>query len=352
MIHYAELATTTNFSFLQGASHPAEYVTRAAELGYSAIGIADRNTLAGVVRAHIQAKSLGLKLLIGARLVPQDGPEIICYPTDRNAYGRLSSLLSLGKSRTEKGDCLITVADIEAYSEGQIFLVLPPGQRDDTFQTQLEHFGRIWQGRCYLAAQYLYSGRNYEHLARLDQAGRAAGTPMVATNDVLYHIPDRRPLQDIVTCIREHCTIDTAGYRLAANAERHLKAPAEMLRLFAGFTPALSRLQDIVEKCTFNLDELAYEYPDEPVPADRTPQQHLNYLTWTGAAWRYPDGIPDTIAATLRKELALIATLNYAPYFLTVYDIVAWARRQNILCQGRGCIHHSMNKSNSHPINY
>ena len=336
MTQYAELATTTNFSFLYGASHPAEYVARAAELGYSAIGIADRNTLAGVVRAHIQAKSLGLKLLIGARLIPQDGPEIICYPTDRDAYGRLSTLISLGKSRTEKGDCIITVADIEAYGEGQIFLILPPGQRDETFQTQLEHFGRIWPGRCYLAAHYPYSGRNYEYLARLEQSGRAAGTPMVAINDVLYHVPDRRPLQDIVTCIREHCTIDTAGYRLTANAERHLKTPTEMARLFTGFAPALSRLQDIVEKCNFSLDELAYEYPDEPVPANRTPQQHLNHLTWTGAAWRYPDGVPDKVAATLRKELALIAALNYAPYFLTVYDIVAWARQQHILCQGRG----------------
>ena len=336
MSEYAELAVTTNFSFLRGASHPAELVGQAALLGQRAIGVADRNTLAGVVRAHTQAKDIGYPLLVGARLVPEDGPELICYPTDRAAYGRLSMLLSKGKMRAEKGDCILYLSDIEAHGWGQIFIVIPPKDVDETFTKTLEHFGRVWPGRCYLAASSLYTGQNREHLARLQALGTEANTPIVAVNDVLYHIPERRPLQDVVSCIREHCTIDTAGTLLMANAERHLKTPEEMHRLFKGFEPALARTIEIVERCQFSLDELAYEYPDEPVPPGKTPQEHLTDLAWQGADWRYPDGIPEKVAETLRKELRLIEELNYAPYFLTVHDIVAWARSQQILCQGRG----------------
>ena len=337
MTDYAELAVTTNFSFLRGASHAAELVAQAKGLGLAAIGVADRNTLAGVVRAHLAAREAGLRLLIGARLVTTDGFELICYPTDRDAYGRLSRLLSDGKLRAPKGECHITLDDILAHAEGQVFIAIPPSKPDEAFRQRLERLQAPWAGRLYLAARFTFSGRNREQIARLADLGmKAGGVPIIAINDVLYHAPERRPLQDVVTCIREHCTIEEAGYRIEANAERHLKPPDEMARLFRGFEPALRRTLEIVERCRFSLDELAYEYPDEPVPPGKTPQEHLESLTWAGAEWRYPDGIPQKVRAALIKELGLIRELDYAPYFLTVHDIVAWARGQDILCQGRG----------------
>jgi error-prone DNA polymerase len=338
MSGYAELAVTTNFSFLRGASHGAELVQRAAELGLSAIGVADRNTLAGVVRAHVAAKEAGLKLLVGARLVPLEGPEILAYPMDRTAYGRLSRLLSDGKMKPDvpKGECHLTLENILAASEGQVLIVMPPAVPPAAFADTLRKIAAAAPGRTWLAARYTYSGRNRERIARLEELAASANVPLVATNDVLYHAPDRRPLQDVLTCIREHCTIDTAGYRLEANAERHLKRPAEMARLFQGFEAAIEQTQVIAERCNFSLDELAYEYPDEPVPSGATPQNHLTKLTWEGAASRYPNGIPEQVSRQLEEELALIEELSYAPYFLTVHDIVAWARSKDILCQGRG----------------
>lgn len=336
MTGYAELAVTTNFSFLRGASHAEELVQCAASLGLRAIGVADRNTLAGVVRAHVAAKAAGLKLLVGARLAPEDGPDILAYPVDRPAYGRLSRLISGGKLRAEKGSCRILMEDILAASEGQMLIVLPPEPLTSAFREALERVAAAAPGHAWLGARYTYSGRNREHLGRLSELSAGTGAPLVAINDVLYHAPERRPLQDVMTCIREHCTIDTAGYRLEANAERHLKSPKEMARLFSGFEPALRRTLEIAERCTFSLDELSYEYPDEPVPHGSTPQAHLERLAREGAAWRYPEGIPEKVSAQIRKELRIIAQLNYAPYFLTVHDIVSWARGQGILCQGRG----------------
>ncbi|WP_300396753.1 error-prone DNA polymerase [Henriciella sp.] len=336
MSAYAELAVTTNFSFLRGASHAEELVLQAARLGLSAIGIADRNTLAGVVRAHIAAKEHGLRLLVGARLVPETGPHILCYPTDRAAYGRLSSLLSEGKLRSEKGECRILEEDILAASEGQVLIIMPPDRLDDAFAGLLERFRHVAGDRLYVAGCFRFHGRDRERIARLSDVCARSGVPVVAVNDVLYHAPERRPLQDILTCIRDHCTIDNAGFRLEANGERHLKPPQEIARLFKGFEPALQCTEEIVRRCHFSLDELAYVYPDEPVPPGKTPQQHLEDLTWAGAAWRYPDGLPTSVQAALEKELSLIEDLNYAPYFLTVHDIVAWARDQFILCQGRG----------------
>ncbi|MEO9970959.1 MAG: error-prone DNA polymerase [Hyphomonadaceae bacterium] len=333
---YAELAVTTNFSFLHGASHAEELVLTAKTLGLAAIGIADTNTLAGIVRAHIAAKKHDVRLLVGARLVPIDGPELICYPTDRAAYGRLSELLSLGKMRAEKGDCEIRLADIIAHAAGQIFIAMPPPVLSSAFESQLTELGALWSGRIYLGARFRYDGRNRETIARLAQLGANANTPIIAINDVLYHAPERRPLQDVLTATRLNTSVAKAGRSLGANAERHLKPPAEMARLFAGFEPALRRTLTLVDRCTFSLDELAYEYPDEPVPAGTSPQAHLETLTWQGADWRYPDGVPDKVAKALAKELVLIAGLDYAPYFLTVHDIVAWARDQGILCQGRG----------------
>ncbi|MEO0817488.1 MAG: error-prone DNA polymerase [Pseudomonadota bacterium] len=336
MTDYAELAVTTNFSFLRGASHGEELVHQAKALGLQAIGIADRNTLAGVVRAHIAAKEAGMRMLVGARLVPTDGPELICYPTDRAAYGRLSQLLTLGKRRAEKGACEITLEDILAHGDGQVFIVMPPDRLDGTFADTLERLAQGWGGRIYLAARYRFAGQDREMIARLADLGAKAGAPIIAVNDVLYHAPERRPLQDVVTCIREHCTIEDAGFRLEANAERHLKPPEEMARLFKGFEPALARTVEIAERCTFSLDELAYEYPDEPVPPGKTPQQHLEDLAWAGADWRYPGGVPRKVIDALVKELTLIGELDYAPYFLTVHDVVRWAREHDILCQGRG----------------
>ena len=336
MSGYAELTVTTNFSFLRGASHAEELVRQAKALGISAIGIADRNTLAGVVRAHVAAKEVGLKLLVGARLVPTDGPELICYPKDRAAYGRLSSLISHGKLRAVKGDCLISLADIVAHGEGQVFIAMPPERLDTSFREMLTRLSGLLPGRLYLGARYGFTGRNRERIARLAELGAETGAPIIAMNDVLYHAPERRPLQDVLTCIREHCTIEQAGYRLEANAERHLKSPEEMARLFRGFEPAIARTEEISRVCTFNLDELAYEYPDEPVPPGKTPQAHLERLAWEGAAWRYPGGVPEKVRAAIVKELGIIEQLNYAPYFLTVNDIVHWARDQDILCQGRG----------------
>ena len=338
MSGYAELAVTTNFSFLRGASHAGELVQQAADLGLAAIGIADRNTLAGVVRAHVAARTAGIRLLVGARLVPTDGPEIIAYPTDRAAYGRLSRLISEGKMKetAAKGECLIGMADILGASEGLILIVMPPEGPSPAFTQTLARISGAARGRTYLGASYAYAGRNRERLSRLAALSAEAGAPMVAVNDVLYHTPDRRPLQDVLTCIREHCTLEAAGFRLAANAERHLKSGGEMLRLFKGFEPAIRRTLEIAARCRFSLDELTYEYPDEPVPAGSTPQAHLEHLAWQGAAMRYPQGVPEKVSAQIREELRIIAQLSYAPYFLTVNDIVAWARAQGILCQGRG----------------
>ncbi len=336
MTQYAELQVTTNFSFLRGASHAEELVAAARDAGLSAIGICDRNTLAGVVRAHIAAKEAGLDLVVGARLDLADGPSLITYPMDRPAYGRLSALITKGKRAAPKGECHITLADVIEHSEGQVFIAVPPARLSADFEATLERLAGLWPGRVYLAATYTHSGRDRERIAALAQLGARTRAPIVATGDVLYHVPARRPLQDVVTCIREHCTLAEAGYRLAANAERHIRGPEEMARFFKGFEPALARSVEIARRCNFSLDELAYEYPDEPVPPGTSPQQHLEELTWAGADWRYPAGVPARVAAALRKELGLIAELDYAPYFLTVNDIVAWARGEGILCQGRG----------------
>ena len=337
MTGYAELQVTTNFSFLRGASHAEELVLQARASGLAAIGICDRNTLAGVVRAHIAAKEHGLKLLVGCRLDLVCGLSLLCYPADRAAYGRLSTLLSRGKmGDVAKGQCRITLDDVIAQGEGQTFIAVPPPRVDAAFEEKLAALATLWPGRCYLAASFRHAGRNREAIARLAALAARTGAPLVATNDVLYHIPHRRPLQDVLTCIREGVTIDAAGFRLEANAERHIKDPAEMARLFAGHQDALERTLEIAGRCSFSLDELAYHYPDEPVPPGTTAQAHLAHLTCEGAKARYPGGVPARVQAAIDRELALIEMLDYAPYFLTVHDIVAWARGQGILCQGRG----------------
>ncbi len=332
---YAELDVTSNFTFLRGGSHPEELVATAKALGHEAIAVADTNTLAGVVRAHIAAKEVGIKFLVGTRLDLQDAPKLLAYPTTRAAYGRLCRLLTLGQRRTEKGQCTLFLDDVAAHADGLIFIALPC-ERD--FKRQLLRIRKTLPKptRLYLAARHSYRGNDRARIEALAQLAARTKIPLVATDAVLYHAAHRRPLQDVLTCVREKCTINNAGFHLQANAERHLKPAYEMARLFKGHEAALERSIEIADACSFSLDELKYEYPDEPVPEGKSPQSHLEDLTWEGAEWRFPDGISNQVRDTLRKELTLIAELNYAPYFLTVHDIVRYARGIGILCQGRG----------------
>ena len=335
---YAELAVATNFSFLRGASHAEELVARAGELGLAAIGVADRNTLAGVVRAHTMAKEKGVGLLVGARLVTTDGFEAICYPMDRAAYGRLCRLLTRGNRRAKKGECHLTLSDILAETDGQIFLVMPPADLSAEFRTNLEMLAGRAPGRTYLAAAWLHANRNEHRLASLAELSRQTRVPLVAVNDVHYHVPERQILADVLACVREKTTIAKAGKLLAANAERYLKSPAEMARLFAAYPDAVKRTLEIAARVSFSLDELRYEYPGEIAGAQpgETAQAALERLSLEGAARRYPNGIPEKVRAQIVHELAVIGELHYATYFLTVWDIVEFARSRDILCQGRG----------------
>ena len=333
---YAELQVSSNYSFLRGASHPEELVLTAAALGHGAIAMTDRNTLSGVVRAHIAAKKAGIKLVVGTRLDLTDAPSLLCFPTDRAAYGRLARLLTVGKRRVPKGECHIGVADLLAHGEGQIVIVLPPDEPDKGFKTTLQNLKKHFKKRIYLAVKQNYCGNDAARLNALAELAAECRVRLVATNDVHAHAAARRPLQDVLSCIREHCTVHQAGFRLHANAERHLKPPDEMARLFRDYPKAVARTVEIAEACTFSLDELRYEYPIDPVPDGRTPQEELIRLAWDGAKTYFPDGLPGKVRAQIEHELELIAELDYAPYFLTVHDIVHFARTRGILCQGRG----------------
>lgn len=345
---YAELAVTTNFSFLRGASHPQDLVARAIALGHAGIGIADRNSVAGVVRAHGAWKraqalwaekhgagaSLPFRLVVGARLVFSDGtPDILAYPQDRAGWGRLCRLLSLGKLRADKGDCRIEHGDLLAHRDGLLLIVMPPASGAE-IATPLARLAEAAPGAVWLAAAMHHRGDDRRRLAGLGALAAGARVPLVAVNDVLYHAAEQRPLQDVVTCIREGVTLAAAGRLLEANAERHLKSPREMARLFP--PAALAETGHILQRIDFSLDQLSYEYPEEPVPPGRSPQEWLEELTWRRARWRYPDGLPDKVARLLTEELKLIARLGYAPYFLTIHDIVRFAEDKGILCQGRG----------------
>ena len=376
----------------------------AAALGHRAIAVTDHNSVAGIVRAYQAAKEIGIRLVVGCRLDLGDGMSLLAFPEDRAAYGRLTRLLTSGKRRAPKGECRLDYADVVAHGEGQIVVVLPPddphpllprGRGWEEFIAFAARVAMDFGDRAYLAAHHLYRGDDARRLARLTALAEMAGLPLVATNDVLYHTPERRPLQDVLTCIRAGCTIGEAGFRLAANAERHLKSPQEMARLFRGYEDAVTRSVEIVERCRFSLDELRYEYPDETAEDGRIPQQRLADLAWTGAAERFSarpsppfrgeregthrvsdgegevgsaaigssapltptlsprpaggegenrspshdgdlSGIPKKIRDLIAHELQLIERLDYARYFLTVHDIVEFARRRGILCQGRG----------------
>ncbi|MEL6278554.1 MAG: error-prone DNA polymerase [Pseudomonadota bacterium] len=400
---FAELVVTSNFTFLTGASHPEEMVARAAELGLEAIAIADRNTLAGVVRAHVAARDLNRRaeaavrekpgvtnadvraraqvsgqvvgpvsgprekrdasdrttvtasspstdqappwsgrFLTAARVVLEDSPvEWIALPTDRAAYGRLCRLLTVGKRRVEKGSCQLRRADLMDWAEGMVLIALPPDPFGADAQPDIRWVARRLPGAVFLAARPAYDGRDAERIAAYARLAAAAGAPMIATADVLMHRAARRRVADVLTCIREGVTVDQLGVRALPNAERRLKSGAEIAQLFAAYPDAVSRTVEIAARCRFSLDELKYEYPDEVAVDPETgdpvdPQTRLEQLAWDGLSQRYPDGVPDRVQAMCARELALIKKLDYARYFLTVRDVVAFAESQEILVQGRG----------------
>ncbi|MES2503697.1 MAG: error-prone DNA polymerase [Myxococcota bacterium] len=336
-MHYAELQVTTNFTFLTGASHPEEMVMAAQALGHAAIGISDRNTLAGVVRAHVAAKECGLKLLIGCRLDFADNtPSILCYPKNRQAYGRLTTLLTRGKRRAEKGACHLYRADLLEFCEGQVLIVVPPEQIDADFEFQLGTLKAALDSPFYVAISFNFQPAGAQRLHQIGELAFKYGLALIATNDVHGHESQRRALQDILTCIRHQCSIQEAGFRLYGNGERHLKSPAEMARILYQYPQALENTLEVAKICKFSLDELRYEYPEDSIPEGKNAQAYLEELTWAGAKWRYPDGVPPKVMQSLQHELKLVSEMQYAPYFLTVYDIVDFARQKRILYQGRG----------------
>jgi error-prone DNA polymerase len=332
---YAELQCTSHFSFLRGASSCEDLFDEAALLGIEALAITDRNSLAGIVRAHEAAKTTGVRLIVGCRLDLTDGMSVLVYPMDRPAYARLCRLLSLGKKRGGKARCHLDWSDVVAYGEGLI-AVLVTDEADETCALQLRRLAEAFGDRATLALTLRRRPNDALRLHELSNLAARARVPTVVTNDVLFHFPARRILQDVVTCIRHKCTIDDAGFRRERHADRYLKPPEEMARLFGRYPEALARTVEIAELCRFSLDELAYQYPEEATMPGLTPQQALEKLTFEGAITRYPEGVPGKVTAILTHELRLIEKLGYAPYFLTVNAIVRFARSQNILCQGRG----------------
>ena len=368
MTTYAEIAVTTNYSFLRGASHPKELVQAAAELGLAAVGIADRNTLAGVVRAyaaHQEIKGNKPKLLVGACLVFRDGtPNILAYPTGRVAYGNLCRLLSAGKRHAPKGECYLNFDDLLDWQEGLLLVVIPShpdaprsaveisknfwNKKDDVddkteirtsdtdLKSLLENLSNVAPNRVWLGVSMPHHGDDQRRLAHFKGLSEATGVPLLATNDVLYHCAERRELHDVVTCIREHTTLNEAGRLLEANAERHLKSPDEMIKLFHETPEAITETTRFAGLINFTLDQIKYNYPNETIPEGRTAQQQLADLTWAGTIKRYGHVLPIHIKKIIERELALIAKMDIAQYFLTVHDIVSFARSQNILCQGRG----------------
>jgi error-prone DNA polymerase len=339
---YAELQVTTNYSFLRSGSHPAELVEQAIELGHTAIGITDRNTLAGVVRAFAASRDEKdrkldrIKLLVGSRIETRDGYSLLAYPTNLDGYKRLSRLLSVGNKDAVKGQCDLTFDNLKDYSEDILAIALPPRRPEDpAFRERLRALARLFGDRCYLSGTMLYRGDDARRLVQLDDLAHEMGVKLVATNDVHYHVPERRALQDVVTAIRLGCTVDELGFRRFASAERHLKDGTEMARLFRRHPHAIANTQEIVRRCSFSLRQLTYQYP-VLYEGGETPMDKLMRLTLEGAKWRYLGSVPDKITDTLRHEFELIRNKGIAAYFLTVHEIVQFARSKGILCQGRG----------------
>jgi len=336
---YAELGAQSCFSFLRAASFPEELVDAAQAAGCAAVGVADRNTVAGVVRAHARAKTVGMRLVVGARLSFSDGtPDVIAYPEDRGGWGRLTRLLSHGnlKDHVVKGECDLTLADLEAWAEGLLLAVVAPEVPDERLPPVLARLTAAAPGRVWLAVQMRRGAADARRLAALqDVAGRTAA-PLLAIGDVLHHTPDRGPLLDVMTCIREHVTLDKAGRLLERNAERTLKAPREVARLFRAAPDAVAETMRLLERAKFSLDEIVYEYPGDDIPDGVSAQQELERRVEAHIPDRFAEGLNEEQRATVANELGLIKTMDYAKYFLTVHNVVEAAVAMNILCQGRG----------------
>jgi error-prone DNA polymerase len=337
---YSELQVTTNFTFLRGGSHPEELVMQAAALGHTKIAITDRNSVAGVVRAHLAARpdNVDIKIIPACRLDLLNGASLLAYPTDMDAWSRLSGLLTRGNLRAEKGQCHLYKQDVYEHAKGIKFIAVPPESLnsrfdfDETFKADLKEYREAFGHELYLAASRAYNIDDAKRLHRLAQSG----IPIVATNDVHYHEAARRQLQDVVTCVREKCTIHNAGFKLNANAERYLKSTDEMERLFRQYPDAIARTAEIAEACRFSLDTLKYIEPEEPNTDGLTPQQRLTKFTWQGARQRYNNNVPDSIKGQIEFELAFIERKRLAPYFLRVYKYTRKAAELGILYQGRG----------------
>lgn len=342
MMEYSELQVTSNFSFLRGASHPNELVDQAAAFGYKKIAITDRNTLAGIVRAYAAAKEKDISIIPACRLDLLDGPSLLAYPTDREAYGRLSALLTKGNLRAEKGSCYLHKGDVYEHAKGILFTVVMPNQLnrhfnfEASFVREVAEYREALAGQLYLSATRSYLGNDDKLIFRIEQLAGRYNIPVVATNDVHYHAPSRRELQDILTCVREKCTVQEAGFRLHQNAERYMKPIAEMHRLFRRYPDAIFNTMAISEACTFALDELKYEYPTEINQSGRSPQEELEYLCWKGAHEFYGEIVPEKVVDMIAHEMEFVKKMDYANYFLFVEDIVHEARSRGILCQGRG----------------
>ncbi|MFZ2994638.1 PHP domain-containing protein [Sphingobium sp.] len=335
---YVELQATTHFSFLRGASSPEELSSAAAVLGLPALGVVDQNSFGSSVRAWDAQKVTGVRAVIGCRLDLVCGTSLLVHPTDREAYSRLCRLLSIGKGNAGKGSCHLHWSDVADWAEGVIG-ILVPDRADAATEEALDRLAGIFGDRAYMALTIRRRPKDAIRLLDLAAMAMKAKVPTVATGDVLYHTPDRRLLQDVVSCIREKCPVDTLGRRRERFADRHMKSGQEMERLFARYLGDLAPLRrsvEIARRCTFDLGQLTYTYPDEIGDSGLTPQQELERLTWEKAPGRYPGGVPNNVRQQLEHELKLIGDLAYASYFLTVHSIVAFARSKDTLCQGRG----------------
>ncbi len=345
---FAELCVTTNFSFLRSGSHPEEMVAQAAAFGLAGIGIADRNTLAGVVRAHVKAKEQKLRMIVGARLVFRDGtPDLVVYPKDRAAYANLTRLLTIGNRRAPKGECWLDFADYLVHANGLQTIVIPQFDLGDTpclLGNYIEQIKRA-AGEAWLAAPFQFNGEDHRRIRQLRALAQQTGARLLATTEPLLHHAERKPLLDVVTCIREKKKLSDAANLLAKNAERQLKPPAEITRIYRTAPEAVAESLRFLDGVNFSMDQLRYEYPEEVADGYSDPQDALVAMAWKGAKERYPEGIPEKVSASLKRELEIVGRMRYAPYFLTVADIVRFARSgldkdnnkvKPILCQGRG----------------
>lgn len=342
---WVELEATSNFSFLRGASHPQELVTTAYSLGYRAIALTDCNTLSGVVLAHTSLKNCtptDTRLIVGCRLELNDGFSLLCYPKDRNAYGRLTRLLTLGRRRAEKGKCDISFDEVLNHGEGQKFIFPCPKVLDVKTRANIDRCHSSLGPNFYLALTNRFQGIDDAWFDYLSAFAISRRISLVVTNDVAYHEPNRKMLLDVLTCIRENCTLHEAGFRLDANAEHFLRVPHVVYRLYKKWPKALQTALDIAEESRFSLDELRYQYPFELSGLEMSAYEDLERRTLDGAAVRYSNGLSADVRTKLIAELNLIRAKDYAPYFLTVHDIVKFAKEANILCQGRGSAANSL----------